>query len=86
MIFSFFKAAAMNPLLRDCLPSAPASSEDENHNTQRQLMTDLKKVCILIAIVIFLGIGYAARFLLTMDEVFTIGYQILTSSSEESGY
>lgn len=47
-------------------------------NHHQTFVKDLRKVIILLVIVIFLGIGYAARFVMTMDESIFIFYQLLT--------
>ncbi len=44
----------------------------------------MRKVLILISIVIFLGVGYMARFALAMDEVVMISYQLLTYTHDSS--
>lgn len=40
-------------------------------------MQEVRKVVVLMSIVIFLGIGYVARFALTIDEVISITIQLI---------
>ena len=40
-------------------------------------LKEARKVAIIIGVVIFLGIGYIARFTLTIDETISVGYNLL---------
>jgi len=48
-------------------------------------LKEARKVAIIIGVVIFLGIGYVARFMLTIDETLSVGYHMIFGSHEHLG-
>ena len=60
--------------------TSQASSSNQEQNASPTNLPSLKearKVAIIIGVVIFLGIGYVARFTLTIDETISVGYNLL---------
>ena len=60
--------------------TSQASSSNQEQNASPSNLPSLKearKVAIIIGVVIFLGIGYIARFTLTIDETISVGYNLL---------
>ena len=59
--------------------SQTSSSNQEQNASPSNLpsLKDARKVAIIIGVVIFLGIGYIARFTLTIDETISVGYNLL---------
>ena len=60
--------------------TSQTSSSNQEQNASPSNLPSLKearKVAIIIGVVIFLGIGYVARFTLTIDETISVGYNLL---------
>ena len=60
--------------------TSQTSSSNQEQNASPSNLPSLKearKVAIIIGVVIFLGIGYIARFTLTIDETISVGYTLL---------
>ena len=70
------------------LESLNSSTVSQNESSQNQessnaspsnlpSLKEARKVAIIIGVVIFLGIGYVARFTLTIDETLSVGYHMI---------
>ena len=60
--------------------TSQTSSSNQEQNacpTNLPSLKEARKVAIIIGVVIFLGIGYVARFTLTIDETISVGYNLL---------